>query len=136
MHLAVSNCMVGNDDLVHALKVIHAHQFQGRHLQLGFFRDFTGDSFFRGFTGFHEARDQRKTSAWPSGISCEQNLVAVLNNAGEHWRWVVPVRPLTHHTAHPLFGAAIFFLGDGLQLGGAHRAKLKMAHAGNTPVDR
>jgi hypothetical protein len=27
-------------------------------------------------------------------------------------------------------------LGDELQIGGAHRAVLEMAHAGNTPVDK
>ena len=134
--------MVGNDHLVHALEVVDADQLEGRHLQVGFFGNLAGDTFFRCFARLHEARDQRKTPPRPSRIAGQQNLVTHLHNACQNGRRVVPVGEVASGATQAHCLAPVFHLREPGQRLGTHRAKTVFSHdnnsnqAGKTPVDK
>ena len=56
-YFAIGYSVIRDDDLVHALKVIHTHQLQGTDLQVGFFCNFSGDAFLRRLARLHKASD-------------------------------------------------------------------------------
>jgi len=118
--------MVGDDHLIHALKIIDADQRQGFNLQAGFFRDLAGGAFLGRFSGFHEAGDEAKPTPWPGRVVGQKQLsvpIRALHHGRQYRGWVVPDRPTTGWAAQAIFVSAILKLGMPDQRRGAMGAK-------------
>ena len=142
-HRALGLRVVGDEHLVHALEVVHAHQREGGGVQPGFFGDLAADALFRRLAGFHETGDQAKHAVLPGGVARQQHAAFQLDDGGEHRRGVVPVGEVAGGAAQALLEPAVLPGFGQRQRGGAAGAEAVFAahrqlglQAGNTPVDR